>query len=447
MAVRISERERNAILSSLAAGVVPRSGLQHIQVGRKAEVAAMLEDLKRIEGGASSVRFVVGRYGAGKSFFLNVVQTVALERKFVVVRADITTERRPHASNGQARALFAELIQNLATRGRPEGGALANLVERWVGDVAHQVTSAGGTEVDVPKKVADLCKPLQDLVGGYDFAQVLSQYYKGYVEQNQSLHTAAVRWLRGEYTTKTEARQDLGVRTIIGDDTYYDHLKLLARFVRIAGYAGLLVCLDELVVLSHRLNNRVARNNNYEAILRIVNDCLQGSVEGIGFIFAATDECLTDPRRGLFSYEALATRLAGNRFAADGLVDLSAPVIKLNTLTPEDCYVLLLNLRRVHAGGDDGAEQLLPEQGIEQYLQSCQARLGAAYFQTPRDTIKDFINLLNILRQNPAADWRELIQGIKTSNVPTLDPSVAAATAGDGGSPQNGGDDLATLKL
>jgi hypothetical protein len=450
MALKVLERERSAILSSLAAGVVPRLGLHHIQVGRKAEVGAMLDDLARVEDGSSSIRFIVGRFGSGKSFFLNVVQSVALERKFVVAHADITTERKLHATNGHARALFGELMKNLSTRGRPEGGALANLVERWVGDVAHQVTDAGG-EADVPRKLAELLKPLQDLVGGYDFTQVLSQYYKGYLEQNEPLQTAAVRWLRGEYSTKTEARQDLGVRTIITDESYYDHLKLFARFVRIAGYSGLLLCLDELVVLSHRLNNRIARSNNYEAILRILNDCLQGSVEGLGFIFAATDECLTDPRRGLFSYEALATRLAGNRFAGAGRVDLSGPVVQLPNLTPEDCYVLLLNIRRVHAAGDAAfAAQLLPDVGIERYLESCQVRMGAAYFQTPRETIKNFVNLLNVLRQNPGADWRKLIAGITTSTVSSVDPAVAAAGPDDNADAigANGNaDDLATFKL
>jgi hypothetical protein len=222
-----------------------------------------------------------------------------------------------------------------------------------------------------------------------------------------------LRWLRGEYSTKTEARQALGVRTIIDDDSFYDYLKLFAVFVRIAGYAGLLVCIDELVVLSHRLNNRTARENNYEAILHILNDSLQGNVQGIGFLFAATDECMYDKRRGLFSYEALATRLAANRFAGDGIVDFSGPLLNLPNLTAEECFVLLCKLRAVHSGGDE-SKNVLPDEGIEAYLKSCQQRMGAAYFQTPRDTVKDFIGLLNVLQQNPSADWHGLIGQIKT---------------------------------
>jgi hypothetical protein len=437
MAVRILDRERTAILGSLSTGVVPRIGLQHIQVGRKQEVAALLEDLKRIEDGSAAVRFVVGRFGAGKSFFLNVVQAVALERKFVVARADITTDRRLQATGGQAQALYSELMKNLATRSKPDGGALANLVERWVGDVAHEVKAAGGSDADVEKKLAELCKPLQDLVAGYDFVTVLQRYYRGHLTGDEAVQTAAIRWLRAEYPTKTEARQDLGVRTIIDDDSLYDYLKLFARFVKIAGYAGLLVCLDELVVLSHRLNNRVARNNNFEAILRIVNDCMQGDVRNLGFIFAATDECLTDKRRGLFSYEALASRLAGNRFAQGGLVDMSGPVLTLANLTPEDLYVLLHNIRRVHSGGDESI-QMISDEGIEFYLQNCSQRMGAAYYQVPRGVIKDFIDLLNTLQQNRAADWRSLIGEIKTTVVTTADPAEAAAAPDD---------DLATFKL
>lgn len=132
--MKITSRERNAIIQSLAAGVVPAIGLHHIQVGRRDEVGAIIKDLALVEQGSSTVRFIVGRFGSGKTFFLNLVRNVALKRKFVVIQADITTERRLHGSGGQARSLFSELMRNLSTQSRPEGGALPNLVERWIGD-------------------------------------------------------------------------------------------------------------------------------------------------------------------------------------------------------------------------------------------------------------------------------------------------------------------------
>lgn len=447
MAAKIREKERSAILSSLGAGVVPSIGLHHIQVGRKAELEALLNDLERVENGGAAVRFIVGRYGSGKSFFLNLVKNVAMERRLVVASADITTDRRLTGGGGVARSLFNELTRNFATRSRPEGGALGNVVERWITDLAHEVESEGGTEADVSARIKEDLTPLQDLISGYDFATVLTAYYRGHAEHNAELQTAAVRWLRGEYSTKTEARKDLGVRTIIDDESIYDYLKLLAAFVRLAGYTGLLVSLDELVVLSHRLNNRTSRDRNYEAILRIVNDCLQGSVEGLMFLFAATDDCLTDQRRGLFSYEALATRLAENRFAQDGLVDLSGPVIRLPNLTPEDCFVLLANIRRVFMRGED-EDTLLPREGIERYLQSCHERMGAAYFQTPRETIKDFVGLLNVLEQNPNSDWSALIGEIKTlagkeELGEPIDEDDAAPTSGS----SDADDDLVSFKL
>jgi hypothetical protein len=439
MELRITERERSAILSSLSAGVVPRIGLQHIAVGRKEEIAALLEDLKQAEAGGASVRFVAGRFGTGKSFLLNLIRTVALERKFVVVQADITTQRRLQSTGGEARALYGELMKNLCTRGKPDGGALPSLIERWVGDVAQEVTAAGADNQAVEARLLALCAPLRELVSGFDFVNVLTQYYRGYLRQDEALQAGAIRWLRAEYSTKTEARQDLGVRSIIDDQSFYDYLKLFARFVQNAGYAGLLVCLDELVVLSHRLNNKIARNNNYEAILRIVNDCLQGGVAGLSFIFAATDECLYDKRRGLFSYEALATRLAENRFASGEVVDLTGPVLKLTNLTPEDCFVLLHNVRHVHAGGD-AAKYAVPDEAIEAYLASCNQRMGAAYFQTPRQTIKDWIGLLNVVQQNPSADWRQLIGEIKTAAPAEVDPAVATAAP-------DSDDNLASFKL
>lgn len=437
----ITTRERAAILSSLSSGVVPAIGLAHIQVGRKPEVTALIEDLKRIEDGGASVRVVVGKYGAGKTFFLNIIRAVALERRLVVAQADITTERRLQGTQGYARSMFAELTRNLATRSKPDGGGLSNLVERWIGDLAFEITSAGGTTEDVTKEVHRRLQPLQDLVAGYDFAHVLAQYYKGHHEHDAALCESAIRWLRGEYTTRTEARDDLGVRTIIDDATMYDYLKLLAAFTKIAGYKGLLVLVDELAVLSHRLNNKIARDRNYEAILRIVNDCLQGSVQNLGFIFAATDDCLTDPRRGLYSYPALAQRLQRNRFAKDNVVDLSGPVITLQSLTAEECAVMLTNVRRVHAAcgtvtAPDGTATerpeaaFLPDEGIHAYLADCNRRMGAASFQTPRETVRDFVGLLSVLEQNPGSDWAKMLGAITTAAA-APDPATAGPAIDD----------------
>lgn len=405
---KITTREREAILQSLAAGVVPAIGLQHVQVGRLDEVGAIVRDLDHVEQGAAAVRFIVGRYGSGKTFFLHLARNVALQRKFVVIEGDITTERRLQGTGGRARAFYSELMRNLSTRSKPEGGALSNLIERWTSEVDHRVRSAGGNDEDVKREFATALRPLQDLVAGFDFTAVITKYYEGFLSQNQPLQDAALRWLRAEYTTKTDARQDLGVRSIIDDDSWYDYAKLMAAFCRTAGYAGLIVNVDELVVLSHRLANSTARNNNYEAILRIINDCLGGRASGIGFLFAGTPDCLEDRRRGLHSYEALATRLASNTFAAHGRKDLSSPVIRLENLTPEDCFVLLSNIRRVHAL-DDPSKQLIPDDGIEQFLVYCHQRIGAAYFQTPRETVKSFVGLLRVLEQNPNNTWRELL--------------------------------------
>lgn len=428
---KITQRERAAVLQSLGAGVVPGVGLHHIQVGRNDEVQAVVRDLEMTAQGGAAVRFVVGRYGSGKTFFLHLIRAVALQKKFVVLQADITTERRLYGTGGQARALFGELMKNLATKAKPEGGALSNLVERWVGDVDHTIRSAGGGDADVTREMTKRLQPLQELVSGFDFAHVLGRYYDGHVAHNEVLQQSALRWLRAEYTTKTEARQELGVRTIIDDESFYDYLKLMAAFVRLAGFAGLLVNIDELVVLSHRLSNSTARNKNFEAILRIINDCLQGGVEGLAVLFAGTPECVEDQRRGLFSYEALKTRLAPNRFAVEGRRDLSSPLIRLESLTPEDCVVLMKGIRNVFALGKP-ERWLIPDEAIFRYVEDCQRRMGAAAYQTPRDTVKDFVGLLNVLEQNPATSWESLLadQTAKPFSSP-VDPALAGPEVDD----------------
>jgi hypothetical protein len=416
MTITIKPRERDAILLSLRAGVVPHIGLQHIQVGRKEEVAAILSDLDRIAQGGATVRFIIGRFGSGKSFFLNLARMLALEKKFVVVQADISPDRRLHSSGGQARSLYTELMHNMSAGAKKDGGALPGLVERWVSDVEFDVRQTGG---DLHQAIYERLKPLQELVSGYDFATVIIKYVEGFQQGNDALMTASLRWLRAEYATKMEARQELGVRSIIGDQDVYDYLKLMAAFVRLAGYAGLLVNLDEMGVLAQRLNNTPARNANYEMILRIVNDCLQGNVAGLGVVFAGTDAFMDDRRRGLASNEALATRLADNTFAVGGLRDYSGPVIRLQNLTVEDLYVLLHNIRHVYAAGDT-SRYLIPDRALEPFIQHCANTLGAEFYQTPRDAVKAFVGLLSVLEQNPGTDWQTLLKGI------TLERSVEA---------------------
>jgi hypothetical protein len=416
---------------------VPRLGIRHLQVGRLNEVGAVLKDLERIEQGGAAVRFVIGRYGAGKSFFLNLMRTVALERKFVVVQADITLERRLHGSAGQARELYAELMRNAATRARPEGGAVASIVERWASELDHEVRAAGGDDEDVTKAVHGRLKPLQDLVSGFDFATVVARYIDGFLRGDDHTTTAALRWLRAQYRTKTEARQDLGVRSIIDDGQFYDYLKLFAAFSRLAGYAGLLVNVDEMGVFSHRLNSSQARSANYEVILHIVNDCLQANVAGLGILFAGTPAFLEDRRRGLASYEALASRLAANSFARDGLKDLSGPVIRLENLTPEDLFVLLHNIRHVAACGDP-SRYVIDEEGLTEFMKHCSTILGSEFFQTPRRVAQAFAGLLSVLEENPGTDWRSLLpstaveQESDPESGPPAEDGDAGPAAGDG---------------
>jgi len=404
---RIRRRERDAIVASLRAGMVPRVGQQHIQVGRAAEVQAAAQDIDRIAGGGAGCRFVIGEYGSGKTFFLNLVRSVALEKRLVTVHADLSPDRRLYAGSGQARSLYAELMRNLATRARPDGGALASVVERFVTRALDEANASGDDPADT---IRSRLAALAELTGGYDFAAVVGTYWRGYDSGDERLRAGAVRWLRGEFTSRVDARAALGVRTIIDDATFYDHLKLMARFVRLAGVTGLLVCLDEMVNL-YKITGSAVRSANYEQVLRIVNDTTQGSAEHIGFLFGGTPEFLMDPRRGLFSYPALASRLAPNRFASADRVDHSGPVVRLGNLMPEDIFVLLTRLRHVYADGDP-ARYLVPDETLTAYMAHCAARLGDAYFRTPRETIRGFLDLLALLEQHPDLHWSELVRAV-----------------------------------
>lgn len=409
MSKRLRPRERDAIIQSLKAGVTPRTGAQHIQVGRVNEVNALVKDIDRIVDGGAAFRLVIGDYGAGKTFFLSLIRSIALEKKLVTVQADLSPDRRIHASGGQARALFSELMTNMSTRTKADGNGLPSVVEKFVSSARQEASQAGR---DVSDVIDARLAELSDYVGGYDFATVVKQYWIGYDTGNDELKSSAVRWLRGEFSTKTDARAALGVRTIIDDASFYDSLKLMSHFVRQAGYAGLLVNLDELVNL-YKLSSTQARTSNYEQILRMLNDCLQGGVGHIGFLLGGTPEFLLDPRKGLYSYDALQSRLAENSFAQRaGVIDYSSPTMNLASLTKEELYVLLQNLRHVYAGGDD-SQYLVPDEALVQFLKHCSQTIGDAYFRTPRNTIKAFVDMLAVLEQNPSIRWEALVGEIQ----------------------------------
>lgn len=405
----IRPRERSAIIQSLRAGVTPRIGLEYIQVGRVNEVKALIEDLDNIEQGGSAFRIIIGDFGAGKSFFLQLIRYIALEKGMVVINADMSPDRRLFASNGQARNLYKELARNLATRAHPEGNAMIPLVEKFITE-QRRVADAEGK--DVERVIKDKLNSLSELVDGYDFAQVIATYWKAYNEGNEDLKNNVIRYLRGEYTSRADARRDLGVRATVEDNNVYDHIKLLARFVTQAGYKGLLVNLDEVVNL-YKLPSQRARSSNYEQVLRILNDCLQGSAESLGFLLGGTPEFLMDQRKGLYSYEALHSRLAENTFAQiANVVDYHSPILMLQNLSPEEIYVLLCNIRNVFAGGNKD-KYILPDEALKAFLEHCSKNIGDAYFRTPRNTIKAFVDLLSIVEQNPDLSWQSLIGNIK----------------------------------
>ena len=399
-APRVPKRVAAVILNSLKGGVVPRIGLPYITVGREVEIRALLTDLSLIADGGASFRFLVGRYGAGKSFLLQTIRTHAMGEGFVVADADLSPERRLQGGQGQGLATYRELIRNISTKTRPEGGALNLILDRWVASCADADESAINAQL----------APLEEMVHGFDFTRMLRRYRTAVAEGDEESMSRVTKWIRGEYRTKSEARAELGSSTIISDDDWYDYIKLIARFLVCSGYKGMLVLIDELVNL-YKIPNAITRQDNYEKILTMYNDTLQGKAQYLGMIMGGTPTSIEDRRRGVFSYEALRSRLAQGRFAREDLKDMLAPIIRLQPLTYEELLVLIEKLMQIHAGYF-GWTPTLTENDLVDFLKIEFGRVGADTHLTPREVIRDFIELLDILCQNPDADVAELLQSV-----------------------------------
>ena len=419
-APRVPKRVAAVIINSLKGGVVPRIGLPYITVGRETEIKALLTDLDLIADGGASFRFLVGRYGAGKSFLLQTIRTHAMGEGFVVADADLSPERRLQGGQGQGLATYRELIRNISTKTRPEGGALNLVLDRWVASMEDADDEALRQQLD----------PLEEMVHGFEFVRVLKRYRTAKSEGDEEGIGHAIKWLRGEYRTKTEAKQELGITTIISDDDWYDYIKLMARFLVGAGYKGMLVLIDELVNL-YKIPNAITRQYNYEKILTMYNDTLQGKAHHLGIIMGGTPTSIEDRRRGVFSYEALRSRLTQGRFARDDLKDMLAPIIRLQPLTYEELLVLIEKLMQIHAGYF-GWTPTLTETDLVDFLKIEFGRVGADTHLTPREVIRDFIELLDILCQNPTASIAELLQSDEFATA-TASGTDDGSGEGDGG--------------
>ena len=412
---KVPKRIAQTILNSLKGGVVPRIGLPYITVGRKNEIEALLHDVDIIAEGGASFRFIVGRYGSGKSFLLQTIRNYVMDRGFIVADADLSPERRLQGTRGQGLATYRELIGNLSTKTKPEGGALSLVLDRWISGVQAEAVQETGLQPGDPaltkavdRKIYAVTSAVSELVHGFEFARLLSIYYHAYVDGEDEMKARVARWFRGEYALKREAREELGVNILITDDNWYEYLKLFAVFFRLAGYAGMMLFIDELVNL-YKIPNAITRQYNYEKLLTMYNDTLQGKARYLGIIMGATPQAVEDKRRGVYSYEALRSRLAEGKFSRPGARDLLAPVIRLEPLTPEEMMVLCEKLCAMHADLY-GYERNLSTEELADFIKLEYGRIGADQNLTPREVIRDFIELLDLLYQNPLLRMEELIQ-------------------------------------
>ncbi|MBC9909210.1 ATP-binding protein [Chitinophaga varians] len=424
----IKPKEATAVINSLLGGVVPKIGVQHIAVGRTAEVNAFLTALEDVKNGHSMVKFWIGDFGSGKSFMMHLLNTVALKQKFVVANADFTPENRLYANDGKAVALYTAIMDNIAIQTRPEGGALAVLLEKWIEQAIAGAAQESGVALEVVRQPEHanvvrqhIARTINNIteVGAFDFGLVVTKYYEGYIRNDEQLRKNALRWLKGEYNTKTEARQDLGVREIIDDQNFYDMLKNFCKLFVSIGYSGFMINLDEAINL-YKISTGAMREKNYEKILSIYNDCFQGKVAHLFFNFAGTREFLENERRGLFSYQALKTRLETNRFETAGVRDFAQPVLRLMPLSHTEIFVLLQHLKQIF---DFNYKTNIPvdDNDIQLFMEEMFNKPGANEFLTPREVIRDFLNVLSILRQNPEMDKRKLISDIEITDERPVD--------------------------
>ena len=422
--MNIPKRMAGAVIHALQGGVVPRIGLQYIAVGREKEIEALLNDINVVADGGASFRFISGKYGSGKSFLLQTIRNYAMDRGFAVCDADLSPERRLTGSNGQGLGLYKELMQNLSTKTSPDGGAVGLVLDRWINGIRTRLAAQTGLELTDPafhalveKEIFAVVDTLSTMVHGYDFAALLRLYYQSFVNDDAEMKGKVVKWFRGEYPNKTEAKNELGIGICIRDDDWYEYIKLFAAFLKQAGYEGLIVLMDELVNL-YKIPQSLTREKNYEKILTMYNDTMQGKAEHLGIVMCGTPQCMEDQRRGIYSYEALRSRLVDGKFGGEQN-NLHAPVIRLDPLSYAEMRILVEKLTEIHAVLYD-YEQIVTAEDMDNFIKIEYGRIGADSNLTPREVIRDFIEVLDLMQQNPNQTVPELLQSGGFTFAPTV---------------------------
>ncbi len=410
---KIPRRILGTLLNSASAGVVPRYGLEYMAIGRHDEISALLTGLENVADGMGDCRFIIGKYGSGKSFLMGLLRSNALERGFITADTDLSPERRFIGTRGQGIATYRELMKNLASKTSPDGAALPIILTKWLSNLQSGIVSKGilpdspDFSLEMDKKIIETVSSLEGMVNGFDFATVLSVYYRAVKNADDEKKSCALRWLRGEYSNKLEVRAALGINSLIDDANWYDYIKLFAVFFRKIGYKGFIVFFDECVNL-YKIPHRMSRENNYEKILSMFNDTLQGKAEGLGLILGGTPQFLEDERRGLFSYDALKSRLSSNRIVGGKFKNFMGPVIYLNRLSDDELYALITRMLILHKQYYDWEPQI-EDAEIISFLQLCFNKMGADTLLTPREIIRDFLGVLNIMYQNRELTFTQII--------------------------------------
>ena len=419
---KVPKRILGTLLSSLSGGVVPRIGAPYIAIGRNDEIEALTNALDRVADGEGSTKFIIGRYGSGKSFLIQLSRGYALDRGFVTADCDLSPERKLSGSNGAGLATYRELMKNIAVKSSPDGGALPVIFGKWFAEVGSEVERDGfvrdsaAYDGEFCARISRNLRELEADVGGFDFSAVLREYYRAWREGDDERQSACLKWLRGEYNTRSEARRDVGIRSlgVIGDENWYDYLKLFTAFSRLAGYSGLCIYIDECVNL-YKISNRISRENNYEKILSMFNDTMQGRAPGMMIVFGGTPQFLEDSRRGLYSYEALRSRLADNRFGVE-LRSLMQPVLRLKRLSDSELYALVIRLTALH-GEYHKWDVRITEDEMRDFLVSSLSREGADTMITPREIIRDYVTLLDLLYTNEDKTYSDIAGSIGRTTV------------------------------
>lgn len=381
-----------SIINALKNGNVPPEGVGEICVGRERELEEFDKIFSKVKDGAAVTRFLNGEFGSGKSFFLKLLEERALADNFVVAKVTLSRD----VPFNKFEVVYRSIVASLRCK---TGTSLEHIIEKWTTQLRmmalRETTDPYQQERIVIDNINNDLKEVRK--HATTFAAAIENYYKLSARGDQETAKYAMAWLSGEKNIPYTIKRQFGVKGDIDRENAFKYLEALSSFLMALKYSGLIILIDEAEHIM-TLHTKKLRDTAYDYMRFIYDECSLGRFHNTLFIFAGTPEFFEDPKMGVPSYTALNERIED--VLNTEFKDLRKPIIRLDGFKKDNLMELSDRLISMHEEVYEWEAKPVRE-SLDGIIARHEANAELTGYISPRNFVKSFISVLDVVQQNP----------------------------------------------